>query len=48
MSDPESFLSRWSRRKREVLRETDIRASLRRDSAPSPPPCGEGSGVAAA
>jgi Protein of unknown function (DUF3306) len=46
MSDPENFLSRWSRRKREV-RVTDTGASLRRDGAAnsSPHPCGEGWGV---
>ena len=44
MSDPESFLSRWSRRKREALRETDVAGSLRRGSAASssPPPSGKG------
>src|SRR5712671_657341 len=45
MSDPENFLSRWSRRKREVSRETDKGASLRRDSTAnsSPPPTEVGS-----
>ncbi len=47
MSDPENFLSRWSRRKREVLRETDTGAIWRDNRAAnsSPPPCGEGLGV---
>ena len=46
MSDPESFLSRWSRRKREALRETDRGVRLRGSSAAnsSPPPSGEGAG----
>jgi len=44
MSDPENFLSRWSRRKREVLRENDTPAGLRgyRAANSSPPPGGEG------
>ena len=36
MSDPENFLSRWSRRKREVLRETDISHAALRGEGASP------------
>ena len=38
MSDPESFLSRWSRRKREALRETDMSVGLRGSGAASSSP----------
>lgn len=43
MNDPEAFITRWSRRKREALRETDESASSCRDSVAnsSPPPCVE-------
>jgi uncharacterized protein DUF3306 len=44
MSDLDNFLSRWSRRKREVLREAGMGVSFRRNQAmnSSPPTCEEG------
>jgi Protein of unknown function (DUF3306) len=44
MSDPENFLLRWSRRKRALLRETDISRGV---SSPSPRLRGEGQGEGA-
>ena len=43
MSDPENFLSRWSRRKRAVLGDASLHDNCAASSPP--PPCGEGLGV---